>query len=148
MMKKYIIALMLICISACDPIEWAVGHCGRFYFKNLTDRTLEIDCPYVTVMESTTIAPGDSIIIFTSGRPLGSNETPQFEDLHKLKWVSVHDAEGNELVDWAIDYTDANKRIMYKKDRWQHYKELIRDPRYLFIWVFNITNEDLEYQTE
>lgn len=143
-MKNYIIgALMLLCISACDPDRWLSGHQGLWYLKNTTDIPLEIICPK-TQVESTTIVPGDSIRIYNSSRYLGDNEFPIFEDFLKMDSIYVYDANGNKLCEWLVKDTAKEERSVYKEKTWKHYKEHIAGPEYAFIWVFDIQNEDIE----
>ena len=146
-MKNYIIgALVLLCISACDPDKWLSGHQGSWYLKNNTDIPLKIICPKIQA-ESTTMVPGDSILIYNSSRYLGDNEFPTFKDFLKMDSIYVYDANGNKLCEWLMKDTMKEERSIYKEKTWKHYKEHIAGPEYAFIWVFDIQNEDIENQS-
>lgn len=101
-MKKFIIGVfVLLSISACDPIEWLSGHQGQWYLKNSTDVPLEITCQRIRE-ELDIIIPGDSILIFRSGRYLGDNEFPPFEDFLKLDSIYVYGTNGKKLCEWFL----------------------------------------------
>ena len=145
MMKKYIIgALVLLCISACDPDEWLSGHQSLWYFKNTTDIPLEISCPKIQE-ELAIMVPGDSIRIYSSGRYFGDNEFPPFEDFLRLDSIYVYDTCGNKLCEWLVKDTMEEDRSVYKEKTWKHYKEHVTGSEYAFIWVFDIRNEDISH---
>lgn len=142
-MKKFIIGVfVLLSISACDPIEWLSGHQGQWYLKNSTDVPLEITCQRIRE-ELDIIIPGDSILIFRSGRYLGDNEFPPFEDFLKLDSIYVYGTNGKKLCEWFLKNKEVEKRSVYEEKSWIHHKRHIAGPEYAFIWVFDIQNDDI-----
>lgn len=142
-MKKFIIGVfVLLSICACDPDKWLSGHQGQWYLKNSTEVPLEITCQRIRE-ELDIIIPGDSILIFRSGRYLGDNEFPPFEDFLKLDSIYVYGTNGKKLCEWFQKNKEVEKRSVYEEKSWTHHKIHIAGPEYAFIWVFDIQNDDI-----
>ena len=150
-MKKYIIgafALLLFC--ACDPIKWLSGPLANWYIKNTTDKTLEIMVMHtdrrtlIKKNEALTLAPGDSILIYHSGRYFGDKELPPFDDFLGLDSIYVYDTDGEKLHTWLKKNMEIEERSVFKEEAWRHYVEPGAED--LFIWVYDIRNESLDHE--
>ena len=131
----------LILFSACDPDKWLSSHSALWYVKNSTDISLKISHSRMRT-EHQIIEPGDSVCIFTSGRCLGDNEFPPFDDILALDKISVYDKDGNVLQEWHQESSTTDEYSIFKEKEWRHYKEHISGPEYAFIWVYNIHNAE------
>ena len=145
-MKKYIIgAFALLPLCACDPPGWLYGYSANWYIKNNTDKTLEIKVDHtdrytnpILREESLTITPGDSILIYHSGRAYAEKELPPFEDFRRLDSIYVYDTDGEKLHTWLKKNMEVEERSVFKEEAWRHY---INESEDIFIWVYDIRNE-------
>lgn len=150
-MKKYIIgAFALLSLCACDPPGWLLVRSAFWYIKNNTDKTLEIkvdhtdrDTNPILREESLTITPGDSILIYHSGRAYAEKELPPFEDFRRLDSIYVYDTDGEKLHTWLKKNMEVEERSVFKEEAWRHY---INESEDKFIWVYDIRNELLNHQ--
>ena len=146
-MKKVLFFLSLILI-ACDPPEWLSGHHSVWFLKNTTDIPLEIIYFRSSFeQDSCVVAPGDSTQIFGSGRLFGDNELPPFDDILQLDGVRVFDENGNKLCEWLSQNAAIDKRTIYTENGWRHYVTTLEGPGLLFIWTYDITEDDIRPDT-
>ena len=140
--EESFIFLSLILI-ACDPVEWLTGHHSVWFLKNTTDIPLEIINFCSWDQDSFVVAPGDSTQIFAGGRYFGHNELPPFDDILQLDGIRVFDENGNKLCEWLSQNAAIDKRTIYTENEWRHYATTFEGPELLFIWTYDITEDDI-----
>lgn len=139
MRKILSFTLFLLILSSCDPAEWMNGYEARWYIKNNTDITFKASFPDVRWSRDSICNPGDSICIYLSGRYLGQNEFPPFEDILEMNYLYIYDMDGNLLREWIQATTPPSLNTIYYKEYWRHYYT----HNIYFTWVYDITKDTL-----
>lgn len=146
---KYL-ALFLILMSACDPHDQLWHRTGFHFMKNMTNTTLVLNGVPKTwqTQNKVIVQPQDSVWIFRNGFSYALNKQPTFDGILTLDEISVCDLDGNLLCRWCPDNMEREELNVFKEERWRYYYwdpyEYYRTADTYFIWVYDITEEDLQ----